>query len=133
MPTSPSVPPSASSAATRRKTNGVPDEPPRETRTCARQDRQARGGGRRAPFVAASRSRCAPDGASCRISPCEVNIPQRVLLLDLVDSLSFPRAGWNAVAEVRQSEGTTDPAGPASKTRGPKAIFGRSNDARSVL
>merc|ERR1712025_1377100 len=33
----------ASVSAHARKTNGVPDEPPREMRTCALEDRQARG------------------------------------------------------------------------------------------
>ena len=114
-----------------RKTNGVPDEPPREMRTCARcvfEESLARWRRLRARL---SISVCPRRSFLSHISPCEVNIPQKS---------ARPRSRFvvfRAVFKTRSSRyvvsrRTTD-AGPASKTRGPKAIFGRSNDARSVF
>ena len=106
-----------------RKTNGVPDEPPREMRTCASIIGR-RGGGRRARVGRVSRSRCAPDGASCRISVLARSTShKRVLLLDLdLDSL-FSALGPDTVVEVRRVESDYR-RGPGLKNQRTEGDFG---------
>ena len=86
--------------------------------------RSAGAGGRKARVICrVSRSRCAPDGASCRISVLARSTShKRVLLLDLdLDSL-FSALGPDTVVEVRRVE-PHHRGGPGLKYQRPEGDF----------